>query len=297
VTSEWEERFNTWAQPPSETARLKAERAESAIRSAVSASTRLARHSVAVFPQGSYRNRTNVRYDSDVDICVFSDETFFFDLPAGKQAADYNIIIPGPYPYATFKDDVGHALREYIGWDSVTRGDKAFDVHENTYRIDADVIPCFEYRFYPDSGGCVFGTAFIQDSGTGFIHNFPEQNYENGVRKNDLTYRRFKAIVRVLKTLCYEMQNAAVSAARNIPSYLIECLAWNVPNEYFTRNSLADSVGAVVADIWNRTGKEFVYLDWFEINRIKFLFHGNQPWSRAQANAFMLAAWNYVGFE
>ena len=297
MTTEWEERFNTWSQPPSETAQLKAERAERAVRSAVDANTRLAGHRVTVFAQGSYRNRTNVRHDSDVDICVLTDEMCFFDLPSAKSPGDYGITVPGPYPYPTFKNDVGAALREYFGWDSVTSGNKAFDIHENTYRIDADVVPCFQYEWYPDDGGCVLGTAFFPDNGARFIHNFPEQNYQNGVRKNDATHRRFKAIVRVLKTLCYRMQAAGSVPAKNVPSYLIECLAWNVPDHLFMRDPLSGAVRAVIADIWNRTGKEFVYSEWLEINAIKFLFHGAQPWTREHANAFALAAWNYVGFE
>jgi hypothetical protein len=297
MTREWEERFAIWAQPPSETARLKAGRAETAVRSAVSNSSELQRHDVWVFAQGSYRNRTNVRHDSDVDICVCTAEAFFFELPYGKNPSDYNIITPGPYAYSAFKNDVWAALGQYFGLDSVSRGDKAFDVHENTYRIDADVIPCFEYRYYPEGGGCAYGTAFIADSGTTVTHNFPQQNYDNGVEKNNRTSRRFKAIVRVLKTLCYQMQAEGIGDVRNIPSYLIECLCWNVPDHLFMLDSLADSVGAVVADIWNRTGNDFVYRDWFEVNGIKFLFHGSQPWTQAQANAFALAAWNYVGFE
>ena len=297
MTQEWEERFATWAQPPSFTSREKANRAESAVRAAVSASAALGVHNVSVFPQGSYRNRTNVRRDSDVDICVLTDEMCFFDIRSGKQPAEYGITVPGPYPYSPFKNDVGAALGDYIGWGSVSRGDKAFDIHENTYRIDADVIPCFEYRWYPEEDGCVYGTAFVPDSGGGFIHNFPQQNYENGVSKNDATGRRFKAVVRVLKTLCYEMQAAGIAEAKPIPSYLIECLAWNVSNDYFTLDSLTEAVAAVVADIWNRTGKAFVYSDWFEINGIKFLFHGAQSWTQAQANAFIFAAWNYVGLN
>jgi len=254
-------------------------------------------HNASVFPQGSYRNRTNVRHDSDVDVCVLTNEMCFYDLPSGKYPADYGIIIPGPYPYPTFKNDVGAALSDYIGSNSVSRGNKAFDVHENTSRIDADVIPCFVYRWYPESGGCIFGTAFVPDNATSFIHNFPEQNYENGVSKNDVTHRRFKAVVRVLKTLCYQLQSAGIEKARGLPSYLIECLAWNVENNHFMRDSLADAVSDVVADIWNRTGKEFIYSYWFEINGIKYLFHGAQPWTRVQANGFALAVWNYVGFE
>ena len=50
------------------------------------------------------------------------------------------------YSYADFKNDVEAALKSYFGAGSVTRGNKAFDVHANTYRVDADVVPCLEHR-------------------------------------------------------------------------------------------------------------------------------------------------------
>jgi hypothetical protein len=297
MSSGREDLFQQWARPPSETERLKAERAESAVREAVNSSPVLDLHSISVFTQGSYRNRTNVRQDSDVDVCVLCDETFFFHLPDGKRANEFGITVPASYPYQRFKEDVAKALFDHFGSSRVTRGSKAFDIHENTYRIDADVIPCFEYRFYQNGGDYVVGTGFVPDGATQFIYNYPQQNYDNGVSKNGLTYRRFKAVVRILKRLCYAMRDAGVPEARHIPSYLIECLAWNVPNNHFTRDSLTESVSAVIADIWSRTGVQFVYKEWFEVNGFKFLFHGSQPWTREQANAFALAAWNHVGFE
>ena len=42
-----------------------------------------------MFPQGSYRHKTNVRADSDVDICVRLNTTFFPDYPAGKTKEDF----------------------------------------------------------------------------------------------------------------------------------------------------------------------------------------------------------------
>ncbi len=36
----------------------------------------------------------------------------------------------------------GQQVRKF----GVTRGSKAFDVHANSYRVDADVVACFEHR-------------------------------------------------------------------------------------------------------------------------------------------------------
>src|SRR5712691_4130889 len=111
----WEDKFHTWAQPPSETEQEKCENAERVIRKAIEASAAMESRSVLVFPQGSYRNRTNVKMDSDVDICVMCRDSFFFALPDGMTAVDFGISTPAAYPYAQFKNDVGAALTSYLG--------------------------------------------------------------------------------------------------------------------------------------------------------------------------------------
>jgi len=68
--SQWEAVFGAWSQGPGKTESDKAENAETAIRKAIKASEPLKNLDITVFAQGSYRNRTNVRQESDVDICV-----------------------------------------------------------------------------------------------------------------------------------------------------------------------------------------------------------------------------------
>ena len=69
----------------------------------------------------------------------------------------------------------------------IRRGDKAFDVHANTYHLDADVVPCIEHRWYlrdppDDQVWYVSGVNIRTDSGKG-IENCPEQHYKKRVRK------------------------------------------------------------------------------------------------------------------
>ena len=112
------------------------------MRKAICASTKLSSKDIEVFTQGSYANRTNVRQDSDVDVCVMYTGAFFSDysMSEGLSGSVFGYT-DGDYSYAEFKNDVEAALISYFGEDSVTRGNKAFDVHANTYRIDADVVP------------------------------------------------------------------------------------------------------------------------------------------------------------
>jgi hypothetical protein len=205
------------------------------VRDAIEDSEVLSARRVEVFAQGSYRNNTEVRVESDVDICVMTDGTIFFDLPDGVSREDVGLL-PPTLDYSTFKAEVGAALVAKFGRAGVTRGNKASDVHENGYRVDADVVACFEHRRYEPApaGGYQYiaGTEFRGDDGAGWV-NWPEQHYENGVRKNRATGNRFKYMVRALKRLRHEMDDRDVRAAAGIPSYLIECLVWNVPDEFF----------------------------------------------------------------
>ncbi len=297
---DWESTFSSWGAAPGTTEQTKCDNAERAVRKAIAAGTKLSSKSIEVFTQGSYANRTNVRQDSDVDICVLYTGAFFADYSMSEGLNDSVLgYTDGTYPYAEFKNDVQAALISYFGKESVTRGKKAFDVHANTYRIDADVVPCFEHRRFHGNAENSWhdsGTELHPDSG-GAIVNWPRQNYNNGVEKNDATSRRFKAVTRILKRLRNEMADEGYEAADPRPSYLIECLVWNVPNDGFGHDTLTADVRYALAHLWNETRTDETCKEWGEINELKYLFRTVQPWTRQQVNTFLQAAWDYIGFE
>jgi hypothetical protein len=290
-----EESLKSWANAPGQTEQTKCDNAVNAIRKAKDASPALAKRAVRPFAQGSYCNRTNVRQDSDVDVCVLCADTFFFDLPEGMASNDFNISTPATYQYSQYKTDVGAALTSYFANGHVVRGNKAFDIKENTYRIAADAVPCFEYRRYFKDGSVWTGVAFQPDSGPRIV-NWPEQNYDNGVEKNTATGQRFKDVVRILKRLRYKMLDENVDAAKNVPSFLIECLVFNAPNELFQHTVYRDIVRDTLAHLFNNTIKLEDCNDWREINRRKYLFRG-QAWTFQQVHSFLSAAWDYIGFD
>jgi len=292
----WEERFQSWGKPPSTSEQEKCDNAVRAVRKAIEGSRALECRNITVFAQGSYRNRTNVQAKSDVDVCVLCSDTIFFDIPNGKLAADFGITTPATYPFSQFKNDVGAALISHFGQRAVTRGNKAFDIHANTYRVDADVVPCFRRDWHHENGTCSFGTAFLSDNGQR-INNWPEQSYNNGVIKNDATGRRFKAVVRILKRLRDSMAENGIAAAKPITSCLIESLVWNVPDDHFGHNMYSGDVRAALAYMFNNTMKWDDCGEWREINDRKNLFWSGQPWTWAQAHAFVSAAWDYIGLE
>jgi tRNA nucleotidyltransferase (CCA-adding enzyme) len=79
MARDWNVTFNYWASPPSDTELEKCGNAERAIRKAIVASQALVLRDIRVFVQGSYANGTNVRQDSDVDVCVLYNDAFFSD--------------------------------------------------------------------------------------------------------------------------------------------------------------------------------------------------------------------------
>lgn len=296
MSTEWEDKFKSWASPPSESEQTRCNNAEQSIRKAIGLGKLVDKATIKVFPQGSYLNRTNVRLNSDVDICVLCTSSLFYDLPEGKTPKDFGITVPAKYPYSEFKPDVEGALVSYFGRPSVRTGNKAFEIHANTYRVDSDAVACFEYRLYKEDGSYLTGAAFLPQKGEKIV-NWPEQNYNNGVRKNDATNRRFKAIVRILKKLRDEMEENNIEAAKSIPSFLIECLCWNVPNESYNHATYSATVRAVLAHLFNNTIKFDDSGKWGEINELHYLFHKNQPWTWAQTHNFLGAAWDYLGLK
>ena len=294
--SKWEATFKSWAQAPSPTEQAKCDNAERAITKAINSYDRFRYRNITVFPQGSYRNRTNVRIDSDVDICVLCTDSLFSTVPSGMTKEQFGLE-PATYKYNDYKNDVQSALTSYFDYQSITRGNKAFEVRENTYRVNADVVACFEFHSYRSDGTYLQGTGFIPDNKIFRVVNWPNQNYENGVRKNTITGRRFKALVRILKHTRNQMKKAAITTADYVPSYLIECLVWNVPNDRFGDLHYADDVRSVIGWLYTRTMNDDGCKEWGEINELKYLFRPSQPWSRQQANNFLFNAWKYLGLD
>lgn len=303
MSGDWEAKFAAWAQPPGETEEDRIENAISAIRKALDADAKLA-PITKVYVQGSYRNRVNVRQDSDVDIGIlYTGNSFFPDYPVGTSEEDFGNI-DGDYSYSDFKNDVGRALIRQFGASAVHRGSKAFDIHKNTYRVDADAVPVFVHRRYSQNGSYICGVQLNPDDG-GKIINWPErlfdeahwpnQHYENGVAKNSATNRNYKGVVRILKTLRNTMEAEGFAAAKPIFGFLIECLVWNVPNPNFVHSTWDGDVQAALLHLWSNTKTMEQCDEWGEVSELKYLFRGSPASKREQAHVFIDAAWSYIG--
>jgi hypothetical protein len=193
--------------------------------------------------QGSYKNDTNVRGDSDVDVVIQLNDVWYSDTSrlSDEQRNLYRASFPdATYNYWTFRADVLKALIDYYGATKVNAGNKSFKLAGDTNRVNADVVPCVQYRRYKrflneNDQDYVEGMLFFTQSEQRQIINYPKQHYDNGCSKNspDQTSGWFKASVRVLKNARSKLVEDKAIPESLAPSYFIECLTYNVPTDKF----------------------------------------------------------------
>lgn len=246
-----EEQLTRWAKVPSETEEGKCQNAVSKITEVVKNKFG---NDVSIFLQGSYRNRTNVKQDSDVDIVVLHEGYYFSDvgvLSESDKTAYWKNFIGSDYTFSQFKNDIHNLLINTLGT-AVTRKNKCIRVEGNNYRVNADVVPCFVHkRFRSLDSVETEGIELVSDVGV-HIHSFPKQHYDNGVSKNDSTDKMYKSIVRILKNVRNELTDKGNVTLEKMPSFFLECLVWNVlPNTHFQKNTYADATRAIIATVWN----------------------------------------------
>ncbi len=234
-----EQVFDNWSKSASVTEELRISNAISMIKDAINSSYKLKDKDIEIFVQGSYANNTNVRANSDVDVCVMLKDTFYSKYPDGLKREDYGFSASN-YDFSTYKKSVLTAIIDKFGEDNVKLGNKSIKIKSNSHHIDADAVPCFQYRNYRYKNSTnqdifVEGTEFYAQNKQEII-SYPKKHVENGRTKNANTQRRFKRTARILKKIRYHMINNNEPIDSSISSFLIECLLWNVPDNIFNEN-------------------------------------------------------------
>lgn len=195
------------------------------------------------FLQGSYGNDTNVYRDSDVDVVMRLDSTFYHDayaLPADQYRA-FEGAYPGTAAYGldSFKKDVFSWLASKFG-NTVRSGKKAIFVPGNGVRRDCDVLTCAKFRHYYRFGSqqdqlMAEGICFFLPDGTRVV-NYPKQHSENCTTKHQATNGWFKPTMRMYKNMRNYMVDRGMLADGVAPSYFIEGMLHNVPNGSFGKS-------------------------------------------------------------
>lgn len=194
----------------------------------------------SVFLQGSYGNDTNIWSDSDVDVVICLTSVHYYDdtnLSEDDRDRYKRDRVPGTYTFGQFKAEVLAWLVSKFG-PGVRAGKKAIFIPGNGNRRDADVLVCVEHRdyiSYPSASGGTYhdGVCFWTADGVKIV-NYPKQHKENCTTKHQNASTRFKPNIRVWKNLRNTMIDRKLLMAGVAPSYFVEGMLWNVPNECFS---------------------------------------------------------------
>lgn len=288
-----EDQLAGWTGPSSDTEKDKQDRTERMIRQAIDSHEPFNNCSLKVFAKGSYANNTNVRSDSDVDIAVECTEVQYWD-ESEKGVRTPGKKYEGIWTPTKLRTELIAAMNAKFPNQVDTTGSTAIQINSSSARVDADVVPCFSYKYYMKSGTRT-GTKIFKTTGNSVV-NYPAQQLENGKAKNNRTGYVYKKGARLLKRIENEM--AADGIFRELPSYFMECLAYNCPDSIFARSTWEERLRGMLAHIWDQLqGDEPDTNRWVEVNDCFYLFHSNQKWTREDGREFSKAAWNYFGFK
>lgn len=186
--------------------------------------------------QGSYRNDTNIRGDSDVDIVLETTSIFRLDdsgLSPSDQAALARQFGPGTFEWDDFRREAFRALTAEFGQQVVGQGNKSIKIKGEGQRLPADVVVCMGYRRYTSQSEYVEGIRFFALQDRRWIVNFPKLHYANGADKSRRTGDRFKRTVRMFKNARNRLVTDGQISEDLAPSYFIECLVYNAPDPAF----------------------------------------------------------------
>lgn len=290
-----EDKLAGWTGPSSATEQDKQERTEDMIREAIDEHEPFSGCSLRVYAKGSYANNTNVKADSDVDISVQCCDAVYWQE---KTPGVHPSLVPyeGIWSPDKLRSELISALQKKFPGQVDSSGSTAIKINSNSARVDADVVPCFDYRYYFSAVNYLDGVKVFKKNGVS-LENYPKQQLDNGVYKNKRTSKRYKKTVRIMKRI----ENLMLKDGRfsEVPSYFVECLVYNVPDSILLRSTWAEVVKGVLVHIWEELeGNEPADepARWLEVNGCKFLFHPAQPWTRADARSFVKASWNYLGY-
>ena len=262
-----------WSHPRSAKA---SKQAHVSIREALAAYDWPSEFDYGVFLQGSYRNDTNLRRDSDVDLVVRLAHKLSPSVAAltGEQLQGNASHQAAHERWRAFRRHALKAMRARFG-DAATSGRKTIKLAKGEIQADADLVVTLSYK-----GGIGF---YLPDERR-WVVSYPQQHHQRGSKKEEATSRRFKRTVRMFKAARNRLVDKGALTKDDAPSYFIECLLYNVPDHLFAQK-LAPTYTGILN--WLKTAK----LRDFQCQNGQVPLFGRQreQWTVAKSRTFVRA--------
>jgi hypothetical protein len=204
--------------------------AEGELRRALGRSPLLDGRPYEIFGQGSRVNNTYIEHSSDIDLVLM--------LKAPSESvwseSDWSASDWSASGWEEFRDDVLAVLGESY---AVRMGRRCVNVDDpdSLFGEMVDILVATEYRRSGEQG------VFFRDQEGRAIVNFPKQHRRNGDAKDRRTGGRFKEVVRAVKSVRRLAERERMLVEGTAPSYLLECLLYNVPDEVYRTPSLGEA--------------------------------------------------------
>ena len=130
--------------------------------------------------QGSYRNDTNIRGNSDVDVVLQLTSSFRHETDH-LLAYDRNRLTesfqPASYGWNDFRRDALKALKAGFAKIHVSQGNKTVKLKADPPRLAADIVVCIDNRKYVNYLTFVAGMSFYSLHDKRRIVNYPKGHY------------------------------------------------------------------------------------------------------------------------
>ena len=262
--------LSRWCHPRSAMA---SKQAHVSLRDALASDNRLSEFKYEILLQGSYKNNTNLRKDSDVDLVV----RLAHKLSPSVAALSGNGLLENASHEAahahwqSFRRRALRVMRNRYG-DAVSTGSKTIKLARGELHADADLVVTLSYKD---------GIALYLPSEKRWTVSFPQHHHSQGLKKEEATCRRFKRTVRMFKATRNWLVDMKVLTKEDAPSYFIECLLYNVPDGLF-KPKLAPTYTGIVDWLEKTKLKGFNCQN----GRVPLFGPGPEQWTPDKARAF-----------
>ncbi len=287
-----EEQLKAWS---NQGATVTAENTHNSIRAALAAYRWPDGVSYDSYLQGSYRNFTNIRGDSDVDLVVELTSVHYSNLTEEEKSTLR--LLPATYNFFQFREDAIRALTSYYGSEYIdTSGKKSIKVLPASGRLKVDVVPCVTYYYYSNLKLVAQGMTFWTVPGWQQIINYPKLHFKNGADKNSdqCTRSWYRPTIRMFKNARNRIIESKPQLTGRFPSYFIEGLLYNVPdNKYGTsfQDTYVNTVNWLNEIFNNNSAGDFTCQ-----NGMHYLFgSASVQWNKADAREYVsqvIDLWN-----
>ena len=282
-----ENHLKIWAQPGTVKG---AKNTHAAIRNA------LGRHQwpddvrYVTYLQGSYRNNTHLRRQSDVDVVVELTSLPVQDgslLPVSQQRLLKERFPEREYGWRRFRRDVLRAVTNRFGASRVKEGKKTLKVVMESPEIPVDVVVAVRYLMYTEYSGPrnykrTEGLGLYLPAESRWAINYPRLHRRNGVVKEKSTNWWFRRTIRMFKNARAQLVDEGRLGPNTARSYHIDCLLYNVPNRLLA-GSYRSAYSSALYWLRDSNLTRFASQD----KQVLVFEHGPDSWNEKDARTFI----------